>query len=128
MVGTIFVWMIIISIGGYIWKLFYKDEICGIFFPMMILKFQKPPWRMLRHKGSRMSNVEKLFLLGEQKLAGTTQGNLSISEYFLKNIRLCFMKLQNSTMNLCNLFLRYKGWINQPFIVKLENLLSNWKR
>ena len=79
----------------------------------------------------------------ENKLAGMTQGNFSVSEYFLKIKALCaeISKLDTdepvSDARLRRYLIRglrkdfmpfissIQGWANQPSIVELENLLSN---
>lgn len=81
----------------------------------------------------------------ENKLAGMTQGNFSISYYFMKTKTLCFKISELDTeepvsdARLHRYLIRgqwkefmpfissVQGWENQPSITELESLLSNRK-
>ncbi|KAJ6832875.1 uncharacterized protein M6B38_342070 [Iris pallida] len=101
----------------------------------------KQVWETLERLFTQKNTMRLQFL--ENELAGMTQGNLSISEYFLKVKNLCSEISELDTeepisdarlrcyliRGLRKEFMPFissvQGWANQPSIIKLENLLSN---
>ncbi|KAA8540328.1 hypothetical protein F0562_024753 [Nyssa sinensis] len=104
-------------------------------------KSPKQVWETLERLFTQKNTMRLQFL--ENQLAGMTQDNLSISEYFLKIKTLCSEISELDTeepvsdarlrryliRGLRKEFMPFissiQGWANQPSIIELENLLSN---
>ncbi|KAA8549858.1 hypothetical protein F0562_001542 [Nyssa sinensis] len=104
-------------------------------------KSPKQVWKTLERLFTQKNTMRLQFLKNE--LAGMTQDNLSILEYFLKIKTLCSEISELDTeepvsdarlhryliLGLRKEFMPFissiQGWANQPFIIELENLLSN---